>query len=69
MLITEAQGYKLYCEVTPVDFPPGLHKVHIFTRSDWANDPAATQTKIELFFDTAALDAFRSALQVPNPNQ
>jgi hypothetical protein len=69
MLITEAQGYKLYCEVTPVDFPPALFRVHIFTKFDWAKDPEAIQTKMELFFDEAELEAFRTALSVPRLDQ
>jgi hypothetical protein len=69
MLITEAQGYKLYCEVTPVDFPPGVFRVHIYTRFDWAKDPEAIQTKMELFFNQAELESFKLALALPKLDQ
>ena len=69
VLITEAQGYNLFCDITPVDFPPGVYRIHIYTRFAWAKDPEAIQTKMELFLDENEIEALKLALTVPKLDQ
>lgn len=64
MLITEAQGYKLFCETHKVDFPADTYHVRIFTTYDWAKDPEGKQNRIELFLTSSELEALRSVLTV-----
>lgn len=62
MLITENQGYKLFCETHKVDYPDDTYHVRIFTKYDFSKTPEAEQTKMELFLSSAELAALRDIL-------
>ena len=64
MLITESQGYKLFCETHKVDYPADTYHVRIFTTYEWAKDPEATQNRIELFLTSSELEALKSTLSI-----
>jgi len=64
MLVTEAQGYKLFCETQKIDFPPDTYYVRIFTKYEFAKNSDAEQTKIELFLTKSELDNLRQMLTV-----
>ena len=64
MLITESQGYKLFCETRKVDFPADMYHVRIFTKYEFAKNPEAEQTKIELFLTSGQLENLRQMLTV-----
>ena len=64
MLITESQGYKLFCETRKVEYPADTYHIRVFTTYEWSKNPEATQNRIELFLTHSELEKFKSTLTV-----
>jgi hypothetical protein len=62
MLISDNAGYKIFCDVRKTPIKPNDNYVRIYTKYDFAREPNAEQTKIELFLNDAELEALRKAL-------
>jgi hypothetical protein len=62
MLISDNAGYKLFCDVRKTPVKPNDNYVRIYTKYDFAREPEAEQTKIELFLSDEQLVALREAL-------
>ena len=62
MLISNNAGYKLFCEARPLEIPKDTFHVRIFTTYDWAKNPDAEQTKMELILSLQELENLRQAL-------
>jgi len=62
MLINDNAGYKLFCETRPLEVLSDSFHVRIFTTYDWAKNPEAEQTKMELILSSKELENLRQAL-------
>ena len=63
MLITESQGFKLFCETRKIDTPADTYHVRIFTKYDFSKDPESEQTKMELFLTSNELEKLSKMLK------
>ncbi len=62
MLISDNAGYKLYCETRKLDIPTNSAYVRIYTMYDWAKDPEAIQSKLELVLSLDELEKLKQSL-------
>jgi hypothetical protein len=62
MLITENQGYKLFCETRKVETPEDKYYVRLYTKYDFAKNPDREQTKMELFLSSKEIEKLIQSL-------
>ena len=62
MLITENQGYKLFCETRKIEIPEDKYYIRLYTKYDFAKNPDREQTKMELFLSSKEIEKLIQSL-------